>query len=106
VVLLQNKHWFSNTKPDVVQKWRATSEYLFPTLRDSDGAEHRLRCVRLVLTANPVRDEHLHPAVTRPQARFMLSLSRVRKHRSEDVCLVPDGAMFQRSELWFDRQGV
>jgi len=31
--------------PDVVQKWRATSEYLFPTLRDSDGAEHRLRCV-------------------------------------------------------------
>jgi len=91
VVLLQNKHWFSNTKPDVVEKWHATSEYLFPTLRDTNGAEHRLAHGQPRAGRAPSPRVHQAP-------RLMFIFAPI------GGCLL--GAMFQRSELWFDRQGV
>jgi hypothetical protein len=49
VVLLQNKRWW----PDgAVEKWRGTKEDLPPAMQDVNGKTHKLRYVRMLVTAN------------------------------------------------------
>jgi hypothetical protein len=70
VLLIQNKYWFDETqrkqntrrpeemtKENVVDVWRRKVGHLPGTMKDTHGAVHTLRYVRMLVTANPVRSQ-------------------------------------------------